>query len=103
MDQLEKTDFDVIKNMNVGEVSNPYESRDEKGRIVYKIIRLKERSDPHRANLRSDYSFLSDAALNDKMHKVIKEWVDEKIESSYIYIEESFKRCGLSNTNWLKQ
>ena len=102
MDQLERADFDVIKNMNIGEVSNPYESRDEKGRIVYKIIRLKDRTDPHRANLRSDYSFLSDAALNEKMHKVIREWVNEKIETSYIYIDESFKRCGLSNTNWLK-
>ena len=102
MDQFEKADYEVIKNLNIGEISAPYESRDEKNRIVYKIIKLKDQSDPHRASLKTDYSFLQEIALNDKMHKVIMEWVDEKIETSYIYIDDSFKRCGLSN-NWLKQ
>ena len=102
---LEKVDYEVIinKNMKIGEISEPFESRDEKHRIVYKIVKLIDRTEPHRANLKSDYSFLADAALNEKGFKVIKEWVDEKIESSYIYIDESFKRCGLSNKNWLKQ
>ena len=103
MTQMEKADWDVIKDMKIGEISNPYQSRDDKGRIVYKIVKLKNRTDPHRANLKDDYSFLQEAALSEKMQRVIKEWVDEKIESSYIYIEDSFKRCGLSNKNWLKQ
>jgi len=105
MDQLEKADLEVIKNkkMKIGEISDPYESRDEKGRIVYKIIKLKSQSDPHRANLKDDYNFLSTLALNEKVSRIITEWVNEKIETSYIYIDESFKRCGLSNKNWLKQ
>lgn len=103
MDQFQPVDYAVIKDMKIGEISDPYESRDEKGRVVYKIIKLKDRSDPHRANLKSDYSYLQDLALSEKMEKTVKEWVDEKIESSYIYIDESFKRCGLKNTNWLKQ
>jgi len=103
MDQLEKADYEKIKTMKIGEISDPYESRDDKHRIVYKIIKLKSLSDPHRANLKQDYNFLAEMALNEKMMKVIKEWVDEKIESSYIYIDDSFKRCGLSNKNWLKQ
>jgi peptidyl-prolyl cis-trans isomerase SurA len=103
MDQMEKADYDAIKNMKIGEISEPYASKDSKGKLVYKIVKLKNLSDPHRANLKSDYTFLSDIALNDKMNKVIKDWVDEKIETSYIYIDESFKRCGLNNVNWLKQ
>jgi len=105
MTQLEKADLDVIKNKNmkIGEISDPYESRDEKGKTVYKIIKLKNQTDPHRANLKEDYNFLSNLALNEKTNKVITEWVNDKIETSYIYIEESFKRCGLSNKNWLKQ
>jgi len=102
MDQFEKVDYDVIKDFKIGEISEPYQSRDEKNRIVYKIVKLKDRSDPHRANLKEDYSFLQDLAMNEKMFKILKEWVDEKIESSYIYIDESFKRCGMNN-NWLKQ
>ena len=102
MDHMEKTDWDVIKDLKIGEISEPYVSVDEKGKTVYKIVKLKDRSDPHRANLKSDYSFLQDIAMNDKMNSVIREWVNEKIESSYIYLDEGFKRCGLSNSNWLK-
>jgi len=103
MDQLEKSDYNVVKNLKIGEISEPYESKDEKGRIVYKIVKLKSLSDPHRANLKQDYNFLAEIALSEKMMKVIREWVDEKIESSYIYIDDSYKRCELSNNNWLRQ
>ncbi|MDR1155944.1 MAG: peptidylprolyl isomerase [Bacteroidales bacterium] len=103
MDQMEKDDYNAIKDMKIGEVSEPYVSKDSKGKLVYKIVKLKSQSDPHRANLKSDYTFLSDIALNEKMNRVVKDWVDEKIETSYIYIDESFKRCGLNNVNWLKQ
>ena len=103
MTQFEKVDFNVIQKLKIGEISEPYEARDEKNRPVYKVIKLVNQTDPHRASLKTDYSFLQDLALNEKMLKAIKEWVDEKIESSYIYIDESFKRCGLSNNNWLKQ
>ena len=103
MDHLEKDDYEVIKNMKIGEVSDPFASKDEKGKVVYKIVKLKNLSDPHRANLKADYNFLQELALGEKMNKTIREWVNEKIETSYIYIDESFKRCSLSNTNWLKQ
>jgi peptidyl-prolyl cis-trans isomerase SurA len=102
MDQMEKVDFEAIRDMKIGDISEPYVSKDDKGKLVYKIVRLKSRSDPHRANMKADYTFLSELALNDKMSKTIREWVDEKIEASYIHIDESFKRCGLSNVNWLK-
>lgn len=102
MDQIDKSDFDVIRDMKVNDISEPYMSKDDKGKTVYKIVKLKSRSDPHRANLKADYTFLSEIALNEKMNKTVKGWVDEKIEASYIYIDDSFRRCGLSNTNWLK-
>ena len=102
MDQLERVEFTTIEKMNIGEISEPYLSRDDKNRQVYKVIKLVNRTDPRRATLKDDYNFLSEMALTEKMHKVIKEWVDEKLETSYIYVDDSFKRCLLSN-NWLKQ
>ncbi len=105
MDQLEKADYNAIKNkdLKIGEVSEPYASVDDKQKTVYKIVKVKSLSNPHRANLKEDYSFLQDIARQDKMMSILNNWVSEKIETSYIYIEDSFKRCGLSNNNWLKQ
>jgi len=102
MDQLERADFEVVRNMKIGEISEPFESRDDKNRIVYKVLKLVNQTDPHRANLRDDYAFLQEFALHEKMHNVIMDWVNEKIETSYIYINDGMRRCGLSS-NWLKQ
>ncbi len=107
MDQLEKADYNVIKdladNKKIGEISEPYASVDDKKKLVYKVIKIKSLSDPHRANLKTDYTYLQDIAHQNKLMSALNEWVNEKIETSYIYIDESFKRCGLSNNNWLKQ
>jgi len=101
MTQLERLDFAAIENLSIGEISQPYRSINEHNRPVYKVVKLINRTDPRRANLRDDYSFIANMALNEKMYNVIREWVDEKIETSYIYIDESFRRCGL-DYNWLR-
>ena len=102
MDQIDRVDFRAIENLNIGEISEPFLATDERGRNVFKIVKLVNRTDPRRANLRDDYSFLQDLALNEKMHITIRDWVEEKIETSYIFIDDSFRRCRMSN-NWLRQ
>jgi len=101
MDHFERVDFNVIQHLNVGEISAPFQSRDENNRIVYKIVKLVDRSDPRRASLSTDFNFLSEMALHEKMDRIIQEWVEEKIESSYIFVDQSFRRCDMNN-NWLR-
>jgi hypothetical protein len=40
-------------------------------------------------------------ALNEKMDNIIREWVEEKIESSFIFIAPSYRRCEMNN-DWLR-
>ncbi len=103
MDQLDKTDYAAVKSLKIGEISEPYASKDDKQKLVYKIIKLKALSDPHYANPKADYTYLQELSLQHKMQSVVHDWVNEKIETSYIYIDNSFKRCELGNNNWLKQ
>lgn len=102
-DQLEQSDYVATQNMNIGEISKSYASVDDKSKIVYKVVKIKSLSDPHRANTKDDYSFLQDLARQQKMMTVVNEWVTEKISTSYIYIDESFRRCKLNNNHWLGQ
>ncbi|MDR2848267.1 MAG: peptidylprolyl isomerase [Bacteroidales bacterium] len=102
MDQLEKKDYEVIKDLKIGEISAPFESIDDKHKPVFKIVKIKSLSDPHRANMKEDYDYLQQITTNSKMTTIINKWVNEKIETSYIYIDETYGRCGLHNTNWLK-
>ena len=74
LDQLPTKDYYIIRNMEVGDLSEPYESTDQKGKICYKILNLKARTEPHRANLKQDYLLLQNMALQYKNSEVVNEW-----------------------------
>ena len=61
----------------------------------FRIVRLMERYIPHIANLKDDYSLIKRAAENDKKQKTIKNWVNSKIQNTYIRIDKDYKDCQL--------
>ncbi len=95
LDQLDTKDYYMIRNLEVGDVTDTYESTDHNGKACYKLIQLKFRVEPHRANLKQDYVLLEEMALNYKTNEVIKKWYDEKKNTTYIRVDPSFKDCGL--------
>jgi len=94
LDQLPTKDYYMIRNMEIGQLSDPYESTDTKGKACYKMLFLKSRTEPHRANLKQDYLLLQNMALQYKNSQVIKEWYEEKKKSTYIRVDPSFKDCA---------
>jgi peptidyl-prolyl cis-trans isomerase SurA len=102
LDKIPVADFNVIRGMNVAEVSSAYETRDERGQRVIKIIKLKSRTEPHRANLKDDYLLLQEMALADKKSKVLNDWIEEKQKSTYIHIDDSYKNCQFEFKGWVK-
>ncbi len=102
MDEFGQEESAVIRNLNVGEISEPYESTDAKGKIVYKVIWLKSRSNPHRANLMDDYSIFKEKALTEKRNRIINDWLEEKIKTTYIRISGNFNTCTTELSEWFK-
>ena len=94
LDQLPTKDYYMIRNMQVGDLSEPYESTDHNHKVCYKILYLKSRTEPHRANLKQDYNLLQELALMNKNNDVLKEWYEEKKKSTYIRIDQAFRDCG---------
>ncbi len=99
--QLDSKDYLVVRDMKVGEISNPYETVNENGKPLFKIVRLKSKTDPHKANLKQDYNLLQSAALADKKQRVVEEWIDEKRSETYIHIDESYFNCEFLKDGWL--
>jgi peptidyl-prolyl cis-trans isomerase SurA len=95
LDQLDTRDYYMIRNMDVGDITEPYESKDHNNKTCYKILQLKTRTEPHRANLRQDYTLLQDMALEKKNEQVMNDWYRRKKETTYIRIDDSFKQCAL--------
>ena len=103
LDQLNPIQFEAVRDMKVGEISEPLESRDQQGRTFYKLLYLNSQTAPHRANLKEDYAFLKEMALNQKREIILQEWIAEKRERTYIRIDESYKSCGFSSRDWVSR
>ncbi|MFC2089277.1 peptidylprolyl isomerase [Bacteroidota bacterium] len=97
LDELDTKDYYVVRDMKVGELSEPFESADKTGKLCYKMVKLIERTEPHRANLKQDYLLLQNMALNKKQMDVMEEWYTEKKKKTYIKIDKSFDFCSLEN------
>lgn len=86
--------------LNKGDISTPslyFDYMERKQGI--RIVRLMDRTSPHKANMTDDYSLIQRAAENDKKQKTLKKWTESKIQNAYIRIDEDFKSCTFRN-NW---
>ena len=88
--------------MKVGQVSDPFETLNEKGKTVIKIVQLKAKNKAHSANLVDDYQMIMDYALNQKNQKTLNAWIVKKQENTYIHVIPSYRNCKFKHGIWLK-
>ena len=101
LNQVDQQIFVLTDAMEKGDVSTPnvYTDLYERKQGI-RIVRLMDRTKPHLANLKDDYSLIKQAAENDKKQKVVSEWIQKKIKKSYVKIDPSFQECNFKN-DWL--
>ncbi len=100
-EQLDPQVSFVIDKLKVGEISNPVPMKTEKKKDAYRILYLKAKTKPHRANLKDDYPKIQQWALQKKQKEVVDKWVNEKVKDTYVRISDDFKGCKF-HYNWLK-
>ncbi|MGM1055063.1 MAG: peptidylprolyl isomerase [Bacteroidota bacterium] len=93
--------YDQVVNLDEGEVSLILTDQDRTGRLFYKLITVNKRYPEHKANFAQDYMKIKELALRQKQLNVISDWMEEKIEDTYIKINGKFRNCDYSS-NWLK-
>ncbi len=103
IDQLKPQDYEALKNLEEGEISEPFASLDNEGRngnLVYKIIRLDKVIPAHKATFTNDYTVLLNAAKYEEQMKAIDEFVDSRIKSTLIIIDPLFQDCDFDKEGW---
>lgn len=93
IDQLDKDIVAILKDIKVGEYSQPIAYTDERGKQGIRLIYLKSQSQPHRENLKDDYDKVAQRALEEKKEAALDKWFDEHIKNYYIKIDPEFKNC----------
>jgi peptidyl-prolyl cis-trans isomerase SurA len=102
LEELNPEMYVKVRDLKVGEISDPFRTTDENNDIVFRIIRLDNEIPAHRANLKDDYQNLYSAALLNKQTKTYDDWVKKKIETTYLKISDEFKSCEFLNKGWIK-
>lgn len=101
VDEL-KADYNVLKNLKVGEISEPFQSYDNSGNLVCKIVKLDRIIPEHRANTDDDYTVMVDLVINQRRQEVLDAWIKEKVKTLYIRLEEPYRSYAFKDVNWVK-
>jgi peptidyl-prolyl cis-trans isomerase SurA len=102
LEELNPEMYVKVRDLKVGEISEPFRTTDDDNNVVFRIVRLDNELSAHTANLKDDYQSLYNAALLNERKKVLEKWVKDKIEITYIKISEELKSCKFLQAGWLK-
>jgi len=102
MDELDPTIFPVIDTLEIGEVSIPFYFQSRNNEKGYRIIKLTNRTEPHRANLTDDYQSMQNMASERLKAQAMDKWVREKIDEAFIKIDEKYRDCAFGYP-WLEE
>ncbi len=93
----------VVTNMNVGEISNPFTMVNDQGKEVVAIVKLKNRTNGHRATMKDDYQALQTVMVNKLNEEKIDKWIRDKQKTTYIRINEVWRNCEFKYPGWIKE
>jgi peptidyl-prolyl cis-trans isomerase SurA len=93
IDELGKDEVLAIQKMKVGEFSQPIPFTDERGKKGVRLVYLQTRTEPHRENLKDDYSRIAERALSEKKMNALQDWFTTHIPNYYIAIDQEFAGC----------
>lgn len=101
LDRLDKDMVTLVGSMKVGEISKPQIFTNEQGKRGVRLVYLKSKTEPHRMNLKDDYSKIAEMASNEKRNQELDKWLSKRIPDYYIMVDDAAaKECeGLKKYN----
>lgn len=93
VDQLDPQLALMIDSLKPGTISQPHIFKTQRGEESARIVFLKGRTEPHRANLRDDYSKIQAIAKAQKEQEKMDEWISERLPTYYLKIDPEYSAC----------
>ena len=86
----------TLNSMQPGDISSPMQFMTPDAKPGFRLLKLKTRIDPHKANLKDDYQRISMMAIEDKRQKDVKEWIKNRSKTTYIKLDPAYT-CKFEN------
>ena len=93
VENLDRGVFYAIEKIDVGQISEAALVRLPDGHEIFRVLQLRERIAPHRANLTQDFSLLKNYVQNQRRQAKMLEWVAERKNETYVFIAANYKDC----------
>lgn len=93
--------YGQIQELKDDEISLVLQDQDRINPIKFKILTVTDRINEHQADFARDYLKIKNLALQEKQFEEIRKWQEEKINDTYVNLNEDYKTCTF-NSNWLK-
>ena len=92
----------AIDGLKVGEVSKPFEMISDRGKKVCAIVKLKSRTEGHKATITEDFQILKNLVLEKRREDKLHQWVVNRIKSTYVRINERYRDCKFEYEGWVR-
>lgn len=83
----------VINRLQVGEVSDPVPMKTSDGKDAYRLLIIKKKTTPHKANLKDDYALIQQWTMQKQRQDAINKWIKAKSTKAYVKICEDYQDC----------
>ena len=93
----------VVDKMKVGEISEAFTMIPQKtGKEECVIVKLKSRTNGHKATVADDYQNLKEIVLEKRRDQMLDKWIREKQKHTYVRINENWRNCTFKYPGWIK-
>jgi len=98
---MDKDMVQLLKNSNLkpGDYSKPAVFTDERGKKGVRIVEMLSKTEPHRENMKDDYNWIAQRALDEKKSAALEKWFLAKIPTLYVMIDGEYRNCS-NLTKW---
>jgi len=93
VENLDRGIFYSIENLQPGGISEAALVRKPDGTEIFRILQLRDRVAPHRANLTQDFSLLKNYVQNQRKQAKMLQWVEDKKAETYIFQAPGYEGC----------
>lgn len=103
MQQLPQEIARVVDALKVREISDPFTMVTDNGMEVCAIVKLKTKTEGHKATISEDYQRLKDLVTQQMGEEKLKEWIKEKLKTTYVRIDPAWRNCDFKYEGWIKE
>ena len=92
----------AVDALQVGEISAPFQMVNQRGKTVCAIVKLKNRTEGHKATITEDFQVMKDVVVEKRRQECLHNWVVNRIKSTYVRLNDRYRDCKFEYEGWVK-